>query len=219
MTNYFCYQPPIDYDLITGTSELVVSLNDVKAQLRIDINNDSENTLLTNLIYAATNFFELKTGRDLINKTYATYLDNFPGNSGGYAPLLYNSYYNLGSPIVLKKSRLQSITSIEYYKDDVLTTFNAANYYFTKEADNWPLIFLKQDSNWPTDLDNRAQAVKITFVCGYGSTGANVPMSIKQCLLQMITYLYENRGDCGGDCAKLPVYMQSALLGWKMIDL
>jgi hypothetical protein len=217
MTNYFYYQTPVDYDLITGTSTLVVTLDEVKAQLRISGN--TEDSYLTNLILSATNYFELKSGRDLINKTYATYPDNFPGNSGGYAPVLYGSYYGLGSPILLKKSRLQSVTSIEYYKDDALVTFSSSNYYFTKEANNWPQIFLKQDSNWPTDLDNRAQAVKITFVCGFGTTAADVPMSIKQCLLQMITYLYENRGDCGGDCAKLPAFIQSSILTWKIFDL
>lgn len=217
MTNYFCYQPPIDYDLITGTTTLAVSLSEVKTQLRIDSN--SEDGLLTNLILAATNYFELKTGRDLINKTYATYLNNFPGNSGGYAPLLYGSSYYLGSPILLKKSRVQSITSIKYLKDDVEITFDPINYYFTKEANNWPQILLKQDSNWPSDIDNRAQVATIAFVCGFGDSPDDVPMSIKQCLLQMITYLYENRGDCGCDCSQLPFWIQSSILTWKIIDL
>lgn len=219
MTNYFCYQPPIDYDLITGTTTKVVTLDEVKTDLRIDLSNTSEDSLLNNLILAVTDYFELKTGRDLINKTYACYLDNFPGNSGGYGPLLYYQTYGLGSAIQLKKSRLQSITSIQYLKDDVLVTFDAVNFYFTKEANNFPQIFLKQDSSWPADLDNRAQAVTITFVSGYGATADNVPMSIKQCLLQMITYLYENRGDCGCDCSKLPGFVQSAILTWKIIDL
>ena len=90
MTNYFYYQPPIDYNLVTGTSTLVISLDEVKLDLRITSN--SEDSLLTNLIYAATNYFELQTGRDLINKTYSTYLNNFPGLSNGYAAISFIFY-------------------------------------------------------------------------------------------------------------------------------
>lgn len=217
MANYFIYNPPIDYDLSVGTSTLVVSVSDAKTFLRID--SSSEDALITNLILAATNYFEEKTGRDLINKTYICYLDNFPGNSGGYAPVLYWPVNSASTPIKLKKSRVQSITSIQYYKDDVLTTFNSSNYYLTQEANNFPSIYLKQNSSWPIDLDNRAQAAKITFVSGYGSSGSNVPIGIQQCILDMVTYLYENRGDCGGDCSKIPPYIQSSILTWKIIDL
>ncbi len=217
MANNFYYQPPIDYDLITGTSTLVVSLNEVKTNLRIDLSNTSEDTLITNLILAATNYFELKTGRDLINKTYATYLDNFPGNSSGYAPLMYGNNYNCA--IKLKKSRVQSITSIKYLVDDIEVTYASSNYYFTKEADNFPQIFLKQDSSWPSDLDNKAQAVTITFVAGFGTSGSNVPYSIQQAILQLVTYLYENRGDCSCSCETAPFWIQSSIMTWKIIDL
>lgn len=218
-TNYFSYTPPIDYDLITGTSTLVVSLADAKTYLRIDSSNTSEDTLITNLIYSATTYFELVTGRDLINKTYACYPDNFPNSGNGYYALVYNPYWPPNSPIKLKKSRVQSITSIQYYRDGVLTTFSSANYYVTKEADNFPSIYLVNDANWPNDVDNRAQAVVITFVAGYGASSDNVPYDIKQCILQMVDYLYENRGDCGGDCSKLSPALQSMVLKRKIIDL
>lgn len=216
-TNYFPYTPQIDYDLITGTSTLAVSLSDAKAWLRID--SSAEDTLITNLIYSATTYFELTTGRDLINKTYACYPDNFPGNYTSYAVLVPYSLYANNSPIQLKKSRVQSITSIQYYKDGVLTTFSSANYYVTKEADNFPWIYLVDGASWPSDVDNRAQAVVITFVAGYGSADTNIPYDIKQCLLQMVDYLYENRGDCGGDCSKLSPALQSMVLRRKIIDL
>ena len=102
---------------------------------------------------------------------------------------------NSFSEIEIRKSKLQSITSIEYYKDDVLTTVDSSIYYFTDESD-YSTINLKATEAWPNDADNRKQAIKITFVSGYGATAADVPQGIKSAMLAHIANMYENRGDC-----------------------
>lgn len=202
--NYF-FQQPIDYPLVTGSSTLVVSLEEAKAALRID--SSSEDALITHLIYTATNYFELITGRDLINKTYKCYLNNFPGYNSGYGAVTYLGYNN-SCGIRILKSKLQSITNIKYYIDGVLATVDPVKYYITDEND-YAAIYLVNDQVWPTDADQRMQAVVITFIAGYGATAADIPYDIKQALLQYITYLYENRGDC--DCNDGNGYPQSAM--------
>lgn len=195
--NYYPFYQPLDYPLVTGTSTLVVSLAEAKEELKIDTSDTSQDNVITRLIYTATNYFELVTGRDLINKTYKCYLNSFPNVGYGYAPITYGGYGNCNQIRILK-SKLQSITSIKYYSNGVLVTWDAANYYITDEND-YAAIYLTDGSNWPSDVDNRMQAIVITFVAGYGIDATFVPYDIKQALLQYIVYLYENRGDC--DCS------------------
>jgi len=193
--NYYPFQQPLDYPLVTGANTLVVSLDEAKEALRI-VSDTSQDTLITRLVYTATNYFELVTGRDLISKTYKCYLNNFPTgniyNSSGY----FN--YNQNCGIRILRSKLQSITHIKYYVSGVLTTWNSSNYYITDEND-YAAIYLTDGSSWPTDADNRMQTIVITFVVGYGAAASDIPFDIKQALLQYIVYLYENRGDC--DCS------------------
>jgi uncharacterized phiE125 gp8 family phage protein len=195
--NYLPFYQPTDYPLVTGTSTLVVTLDEAKTALRINLTDTSEDALITRLIYTATSYFELVTGRDLINKTYKCYLNTFPVFNSGYAPITYSGY-NPALGITILKSKLQSVTSIKYYSGGVQLTWDPANYYITDNTD-YAGIYLAPDSNWPSDIDNRLQSVMITFVAGYGATASDVPYDIKQALLQYICYLYENRGDC--DCS------------------
>lgn len=197
-TNWLPFQQPLNYLLVTGAgSALPVSLSDVKEWLKVPSTLTVDDNLITALIKSATGIFEKITGRDLINKTYKTYLDAFPCVDGlnyytGVSSLALQ-YHDNG--IVLRKSKLQSITSIQYYLDGVLTTWSSSNYYITDLPD-YSAIYLVADKEFPTDVDIRKQAVVINFVAGYGSSDANVPEDVKQALLQFISYLYENRGDC-----------------------
>ncbi|MFT6151400.1 MAG: hypothetical protein ACJAY9_000789 [Flavobacteriales bacterium] len=190
------FEQPLNYKFVSGTTNLPIKITDVQDWLKIPQCILSEHALITAVIKAASGYFEKITGRDLINKTYKTYLDNFPCADG-------ISYYSGVSPISpqykdngikLRKSQLQSITSIEYYIGGVLTTLNSSNYYFTDLPD-YSAIYLIEDGTFPI-VDTRKQAVKITFVAGYGADSDFVPDDVKQALLQMISYLYENRGDC-----------------------
>lgn len=192
------FQQPVNYSLVTGAGSILpVNLPDVKNWLKVPDRLTVDDNLIISVIKSATSTFEKITGRDLINKTYKTYLDAFPCvNALNYytgtssLALKYND-----NGIVLRKSKLQSITSIQYYLDGVLTTWNAVNYYITDLPD-YSAIYLVDGKEFPSNVDIRKQAVVINFVAGYGSSNANVPEDIKQALFQFITYLYENRGDC-----------------------
>ena len=179
-----------DYQISSQTAELPLTLVEVKAQLRIDVADVSDDTYLTFLIKSVSNFFERYTQRTLIIKTFIAYLDCLSYTCG----------------IIVKKSKLQIITKIEYLLDAVLTTWNASNYYFT-DTNQYSSIYLTQDGSFPTDQDVRMQATKITFTAGYGLTNTSIPEDIKIAMLNHISYLYANRGDCEGDSSnscKLP---------------
>ena len=190
------FQQPINYTLVTGASVLPLDLQSVKDYLKVPSSLSVDDNLITAMIKSVAAYFEKATGRDLINKTYKTYLDNFPSNNSlsyysGISPLSVK--YN-DNGIVLRRSKLQSITDIKYYIDGVLTTWSAADYYFTDLPD-YSAIYLVDNKSFP-EVDIRKQAVAITFVVGFGASDSNIPVDIQNALLQMISYLYENRGDC-----------------------
>ena len=164
----------VEYILINDANVEPLNLNEVKSHLRLD-GNSSFDTQLNNLIKVARQYCEKITGRDLINKNYRALLNCMP------------------TKIKIQKSRLQSITSIQYYKDNVLETLPSDQYYFTYSNDYSLLIIEKQND---LKIDDREQAIYINFVAGYGATADFVPQGLKQAMLSYITYLFENAGDC-----------------------
>jgi hypothetical protein len=191
------FEQPINYTLVTGAgATLPVALADVKVWLKVPTTLTADDALITSVVKAAAGYFEKITGRDLISKTYKTYLDDFPTSNSleyysGVSALIAKRNDN---GIKLRKSKLQSISSIQYYIDSVLTTWSSSEYYFTDLPD-YSSIYLVEDQEFP-EVDTRKQSVVITFVAGYGIDDTYVPEDVKQALLQMISYLYENRGDC-----------------------
>jgi len=171
-----------DYILITDAVSPALELDDVKEHLKItDSDNDSK---LIRLIKVVSDLAEKITGRDLINKTYKGFLNCFPASSC--------------RNIQIRKSKLQSVTSIQYYLDGVLTTFDPSNYYIT-QTDGFSTINLLEGKSWPTGIDKREQAIEITFIAGYGDDSCDIPAGLKQAMLSNITSLYENAGDCVED--------------------
>lgn len=173
----FAFKQPIETILTSSTQELAITLADVKAHLRIDWVEDD--TYITNLIKTVSTRFEKITGRDLIIKTYKTFIDQFPT-------------YNI--PIILPRCKVQSIVSIQYYKSDVLTTVSANDYYFT-ESNGASEIYLKDGLSYPSEIDVKKNCITINFTSGFGANNTFVPMDIKQMLMEYIAFLYKNRGD------------------------
>lgn len=166
-----------DYILITPAASFPVTLQEAKDYLKIT-GSDQDNEI-NQLIATATDIGEKITGRDFINKTYKGFLDCFPNGCTG---------------IEIKKSRLQTITSFQYFLNNILANFNSSNYY-TTQSNDYSTILLNSGSNYP-DADDRQQAVEVTFIAGYGNTANDVPDTIKKAILTHIAYLFENKGDC-----------------------
>lgn len=191
------YKKAWDYFVESGPAVLAVPLADVKTWLKVTTSDlDAE---ITALIEGATATAEHITRRDLINKGYRTFRDNFSDmetSYGNYAALIPYSRRNPGyNEIELRRSRLQTVDNIEYLKDDVWTAVDAAIYYSTLETE-YSRVLLKDGQSWPTDIDNREQAVRIDFTAGYGDAAADVPADIKTAIKQHVANAFANHGDC-----------------------
>jgi uncharacterized phiE125 gp8 family phage protein len=169
---------PINYILVSEIGAELLSLSDIKTHLRID--GSDYDSILTPLIKTSRLIGEKITGRDFIEKEWRTYLDYFPSSSC--------------EGIELRKSKLLSITSIQYYDEtNTLQTLSSSDYYITNEAD-YSSIFIKNDKSFPNTY-HRRQAVIITFKTSFPS----FPQDLKQAMLSVCSYLFENTGDCIND--------------------
>jgi uncharacterized phiE125 gp8 family phage protein len=175
---------PINYILVSEIGSELLTLSDIKTHLRLD--GSDYDSILTPLIKTSRLIGEKITGRDFIEKEYKTYLDYFPNYSYGY----YDNYNNYEG-IEIRKSKLLSITSIQYYdENNVLQTLSSSDYYITNEAD-YSSIFINKDKSFPNTYC-RKQAVIITFKTSF----PNFPQDLKQAMLSVCSYLFENTGDC-----------------------
>lgn len=180
--------------LITPPASEPVTAENAKSFLRVD--SSADDSLITNLIKTARIFCEEYTGRALINQTYEFYIDSFSeidtplweGIRIGADINLYKNYISLPRP------PLYSVTSIYTYDDsDNGTLFPTASYYVDSVAQPGRIV-LRNGQTWPSSL-RTANAVKVTYVAGYGSSSTDVPESLITGIKEHISYLYENRGD------------------------
>ena len=177
----------------------------VKQSLRV-IDN-AEDASITLWLGKAREAAEQITWRALITQTIVLAMDKFPGPSletssanwygpswgTGPGPLTTARFDgSTGYEVWLPRSPLQSVSSIQYYDQaGTLQTLDPSAYLvdsFSEPARITPA----PATTWPA-TQNRANAVLITFVAGYGSTGAAVPTGILHWILLMAATLYENR--------------------------
>lgn len=169
---------PINYILVSEIGSELLTLSDIKTHLRLD--GSDYDSILTPFIKTSREIGEKITGRDFIEKEWRTYLDYFPASNC--------------EGIELRKSKLLSITSIQYYDEsNTLQTLSSDDYYITNEAD-YASIFIKHDKSFPRTYSRR-QAVIITFKTSFPI----FPQDLKQAMLSVCSYLFENTGDCIND--------------------
>jgi hypothetical protein len=183
--------------LVTDSADCV-SLDELKAHLRIDFND--QDALLSSSISAARVFIEEFIGRAILNKTFDLWFDahefgaihamDWSGvREGSISEIAGNS------TLSLRMAKVQSITDVKSYgqgNDELL--FGASN-YFLDNASEPARIVLNYGATWPTDL-RQVNALKIRFVAGYGSSPTSVPAPIISAVKFLAGHFYETDCDC-----------------------
>ena len=183
MPNLFAFSNigvPTVYKNGVRDAGLPVTLTEAKAQLLIPTAVTTWDTYLTGLINASMAYFEKFTRQILISRTFTGYLNDFPNDS-----------------FLIEKAPLISITSVKYYDtDNVLQTVTDTNYYIT-ESNYYSYLMFINTYTYPSTYD-RPQIVQVEFKAGLCTDDTDCPADIKQGLLQIIAYWWENRGDTSG---------------------
>lgn len=159
---------------VTAPATTPVSLSELKDHLRILDN--AEDNLLDGLIDAATAHFdgEGTLGRAMITQSWAEWVCQAPGW------------------VRLSVGPFQSLTSVEYYDtDNALQTATLSDFETRLDGDfSW--VKPKTDFTWPAAY-LREDAIKITYVTGFGDSRTSIPASIRQAILMTAGHWYENR--------------------------
>lgn len=182
------------YKLVTGPGTEPLTLEEMKNHIKRETGVTADDGLITRLGKAVRRNLELELRKVFITQTWELYLDKFK------------------SVMLLEKSPVTSVTSVKYYDsaNDLQTL--AATVYDTDFVSEPARITLAYSQQFPT-IYNRTNAVIIKFVAGYTNAAA-VPEEIKEIMLLLISYYYDNRGEEMTQ-AKMKGLMQSA--GW-LID-
>ena len=165
----------------------------------LKVDTTADDTLIDNLIKAATQSCEIYTNRYFINTVVTQYSDN------------WKEFYRL------YKSPVVTITHIKYYDtNDTLQTLAASNYILDNISQP-ARIGISVDGTLP-NLADRINAVEVAYKVGYGELSSDVPEGIKQAVLITIGNWYENRQTVitGRTATELPLSSQYLLEQYKI---
>lgn len=149
---------------------LPVTLDEVKEELDI-LDDNSIDARLIRLIQQAVDIVERDSRRQLMTQTWQLWFDSFP--SGG---------------VELRKGPVQSVTSVEYITNSVLTTWAVSNYE-TDLISEPARIIPSAGAYWPVTDGGVVNAVKLEWVAGYASASA-VPPCAKAAVLYAVRQFY-----------------------------
>jgi uncharacterized phiE125 gp8 family phage protein len=185
--------------LVTAPTELPVTLTEAKAHLRVD--HGDEDALIELYLNAAVSHLDSYSGilgRCMVSQTWALSYDTFPDGA-----------------MQIPLGNLISVTSVEYADPDsgVMTTWSSVNYDVdTQDINGW----IKPVDDWPTHMETM-NAVKVTFVAGYGAASA-VPAALKSAILLLVGHWYTNREAVmvGESVAELPLAVSALVAPFRM---
>lgn len=158
-----------------------------------------EDSLLSALIVAAREYCEAYQNRAYVTQTIELSLDRWPR-----------------FPVNLPRPPLVSVASIKYYDTANMEHTFAATSYFV-DADSEPgRIALAHGVTLPTITLREIGAVKIQYTAG--AAVADVPQRVKQAILLLIGYWYENReAALSGKTSAQIEFSVRALLGFDRV--
>jgi len=174
-----------------------VTLAEAKAHLKLDTTDDD--TLVTAMIAAARARAEWHTGRALLSQGWTLHLDCWPASGVIEIPL----------------PPLQSVAAVTTYARDDGASVLSASLYTVDAASAPARLALKQGVPPPTNLRN-VNAIAVAFTAGYGDAADAVPPLLKGAILELIAFLYENRGEAP---AELPLAALALLAPFRVMKI
>ena len=158
--------------LLSGPAAEPVTLAEARVFLRLDVTD--EDALVTTLIAAARLPIEGVTARALICQSWRVVLDCWPP----------------GGVVLLPIAPLASLTAVTAYDPAGNATEIATADVLVAANGTPPRLLLPAGAG--TDLRDW-QSREIDYVAGYGPDPADVPATLRQALLTLVGYWFENR--------------------------
>ena len=159
--------------LIAGPALEPVTLEDVKAHLRVD--HDDEDDLLSAAIVAARTHVENATRRALIEQGWRIHLDRWPRQRMLRLPI---------APLI-------TVDEIRVRTGDGPTVVDAEDYAVDAASVPGRLV-VSGDVTSPAA--RTPGAIEIDVTAGYGPLAAHVPSPLRHAVMMLVTHWYEQRG-------------------------
>lgn len=179
-------------ELLSSTNPVaILPIAEMATFLRVD--DPTQLTELGLLIKAATTKFQEYTGRQAFTATYKMTLQRFP---------------TCTRFIRIPKPPTVSIDTVGYYATaGVLTT--TTDYQLTKDE---IFCYLEPAANghWPNTAEGVANAVEITFTCGYGATREDIDEDLIHSLKVLVGHWFENR-----EAGDVPEFIMNLWGSWS----
>jgi uncharacterized phiE125 gp8 family phage protein len=167
-----------DLVLVDNPATKVVSVTDIKAQLRID--SSDEDTLLGYYIDAATDMAENYCNRHFITHQYKLYFNEQVNKASLIFPNCTLEETGSNKPINWVDENGAAQSSDKAYID---------------AFSNPSLAYLSSDFPGTTLKDNAANTFYFWFNTGYGAASSDVPEAIKQAIKLIVADMYYFRED------------------------
>ena len=167
-----------DLVLVDNPATKVVSVTDIKAQLRID--SSDEDTLLGYYIDAATDMAENYCNRHFITHQYKLYFNEQVQTASLIFPNCTLEETGSNKPINWVDANGAAQSSDKAYID---------------AFSNPSLAYLSSDFPGTTLKDNAANTFYFWFNTGYGTASSDVPEAIKQAIKLIVADMYYFRED------------------------
>ena len=187
---------------IGPTAELI-SLADAKAQCRVT--HSSEDGLIAELVAAATGWldgYSGQLGQALIEQTWSQSFSCFPADRC----------------LRLALGPLRGTPAVTYY-DSAGQAQSFTGFVAVSDVLG-PKLVLGAQSSWPS-VEDRPDAVTVTWQCGFGTTAASVPVPIIRAAKLLISHWYQNREAAitGTIVTELPLAVQALIRPLRKVGM
>ncbi len=168
-----------------------VGLADAKTFLRIEGAQDDD--LVMALLSAARLMVEAASGRMLIDQTWRIVLDGWPASGRVRLPV----------------SPLRGIIAARVFGVDGQSQLLAGGALVPETGAEPPVLVQAQPLSPP---GRNSQGVEIDVLIGHGPLAADVPAPLRQAVLRLAAFWFENRGDAlAGDATALPAEIMALI--------
>ncbi|MBU2532994.1 MAG: head-tail connector protein [Alphaproteobacteria bacterium] len=184
--------------LINGPLAEPIGLDDVKAHLRID--GEDEDMLLASLITTSRLHVEALLGLALITQTWQWRADCWPR----------------GETVELMTRPLQSVEAVRVRDaDGGATTIDAVDYIADVGGQTGRIA--PRGGRWPRP-GAAIGGIEVDFTAGYGDDGSDVPGDLRHALKLLTAHWYEVRNPVhiGTTAARVPDMVSELLMPYRM---
>jgi uncharacterized phiE125 gp8 family phage protein len=188
--------------LLTAAAVEPVTLDEAKAFLRVEHNDDDE--VIAALTAASRIHVEAQTRRALITQGWRISADAWPQDGR----------------LLVRPAPLQTLDAARVY-DFEGVAHEIDTQAFVPDLATSTLVFAPNLTSWAPPAPGRlAAGIELDVICGYGDAPTDVPEALRQAIRLLVAHWYENRGLAAiGTVTVLPSTVAALIVPYRVMSL